>query len=300
MVLPPSRPRPSRLHSIGACGPAPHRRADASHEDPPASLANRIGVFAFGLVSYAIFFATFLYAFGFVAGVGTPTGLDRLPTADAPSWGMALGLNLCLLLVFALQHSVMARPWFKAWWTRIVPEAAERSTYVLLSSVALIALFVGWQPLGGVIWNAEHPTARSALYALMASGWLLVFVTTFLINHFDLFGLRQVWLHLIGKRYTHLPFKTPILYRTVRHPLYVGWLIAFWATPTMTVAHLVFALVTTLYILAAIGWEERDLIELHGERYAAYRRRVPMLLPRFRAALEPVSFPVPSPVEADR
>ncbi|MFO0829536.1 MAG: hypothetical protein U0572_15465 [Phycisphaerales bacterium] len=248
----------------------------------------RLGVFAYGLVCYAIFFGTFLYAFGFVAGIGTPTALDQLRRESSPSWPLALALNLALLALFAVQHSVMARPWFKAAWTRIVPEPAERSTYVLFSSIALLALFALWQPLGGVIWNAEAPALRIALRGLMAAGWLLVLVSTFLINHFDLFGLRQVWLFLRGKSYTHLPFKTPILYRSVRHPLYVGWLIGFWATPTMTAAHLVFAIVTTLYILAAIGWEERDLVELHGQRYVDYRRRVPMLMPRLFAKAEPM------------
>lgn len=287
MDSPPNDHRPARTATLGACGPGSHAVATAvpaaspgQIDGVPDSAAWRIGVFAYSLASYALFFATFLYAFGFVAGVGTPTALDRLPGATTPSWPFALLINLAALLLFAMQHSIMARPWFKARWTRSVPEAAERSTYVLLSSVALLLLFAVWQPLGGLVWNVEQPVLRGALFALMGFGWLLVLVTTFQINHFDLFGLRQGWLALIGRPYTHLPFKTPMLYRSVRHPLYVGWFIGFWATPTMTVAHLVFAVVTSVYILLAIRWEERDLVELHGERYVEYRRRVPKLVPR--------------------
>lgn len=246
----------------------------------PASTLSRWGIFGYGVVSYAVFFATFLFAFGWVGGVLTPTSLDAPRAAEgAMAWGLALAVNLGLLLVFAVQHSVMARPWFKAWLTRFVAEPAERSTYVLLSSVALLLMFWLWQPLGGEVWRVEQPVLKWALVGLMASGWLLVLVATFLINHFDLFGLRQVWLHLRGKAYTHLPFKTPSLYRHVRHPLYVGWFIAFWATPTMTGTHLVFAVVTAVYILMAIRWEERDLTEFHGETYRKYQREVPMLVP---------------------
>jgi protein-S-isoprenylcysteine O-methyltransferase Ste14 len=249
-----------------------------------APLASRVATFIYGVACYGVFFATFLYAFGWVANILTPTALDAPRDANSPlPWVGALALNLVLLLVFAVQHSVMARPWFKAWWTRYVPEPAERSTYVLLSSLALIVMFALWQPLGGVVWNVEQPVAKWALTALMGAGWLLVLYATFLINHFDLFGLRQVWLHLRGKPYTHLPFKTPGLYKVVRHPLYVGWFVAFWATPSMTGAHLVFAVVTTVYILAAIRWEEKDLSEFHGEKYRRYREDVPMLVPGSRA-----------------
>jgi protein-S-isoprenylcysteine O-methyltransferase Ste14 len=173
----------------------------------------------------------------------------------------------------------MARPGFKRWWTRIVPEPAERSTYVLFSSLLLVALFVYWQPMGGVIWSVQDPLAQGLIYGIFALGWLTVLVATFLINHFDLFGLRQVWLYLVGKPYTHLEFGTPWLYRHVRHPLYVGWFMAFWATPHMTAAHLLFAVATTAYILIAIRFEERDLQQFHPE-YAEYRRQVPMLIPR--------------------
>jgi methanethiol S-methyltransferase len=237
----------------------------------------RIAVFTYGLISYAIFFCTFLYAAGFVGGFLVPTTLDGEPSV--PLW-QALLVNTLLLGVFAVQHSVMARPAFKRWWTRFVPEPAERSTYVLFSSLALIALFAFWQPMGGVIWDVQDPLARAVLYSLFGFGWLLVLVTTFLINHFDLFGLRQVWLYLRGRPYTQLRFVTPGPYRIVRHPLYVGWLFAFWATPAMTAAHLVFAAATTAYILIAIQLEERDLIAAHGQDYAEYRRRVPMLIPR--------------------
>lgn len=245
----------------------------------PASPAARWGTFAYGLICYAIFFATFLYGFGFMGNLVVPKSIDSA-RAEGVTFATALGINLLLLLVFAVQHSLMARPWFKARWTRVVPEPAERSTYVLFSSLALLALFWLWQPMGGVIWNVEHPIGRWTLHGLFAFGWLLVLVTTFLINHFDLFGLRQVWLSLHNRSYTHLPFKTPGVYRLVRHPLYVGWLIGFWATPTMTVAHLVFALATTAYILLAIRWEEHDLVEHHGKAYADYRERVGMLTPR--------------------
>ena len=232
-------------------------------------------IFLYGVVSYAIFFATFLYAIGFVGNFIVPKSMDSVPSMPL---GMALLIDAGLLGLFAIQHSVMARPAFKRWWTRIIPQEAERSTYTLLSSVALIVLFAFWQPLGGVVWQVESPIGQALLYAGCAFGWGLVLVSTFLINHFDLFGLRQVWLQLRRKPYTSLPFKTPVLYRYVRHPLYVGWFFAFWSTPTMTVTHLVFAIATAAYILIAIQFEERDLVKEHPE-YAQYRKRVPMLVP---------------------
>ena len=240
----------------------------------------RIAIFVYGVVSYAIFFATFLYAIGFVANIGVPTTLDG-PATGSALW--ALAINVALLTLFALQHSIMARPAFKQWWTRTVPPAAERSTYVLFSSLALALLFWAWQPMGGIIWDVSNPVLRGLLVGLCALGFGIVLVTTFLINHFDLFGLRQVWLHLRGREYTPLAFRTPGLYRYVRHPLYVGWFFAFWATPTMTAAHFLFAMMTTGYILAAIRLEERDLETAHPE-YAAYRESVPMLVPRVRGA----------------
>jgi protein-S-isoprenylcysteine O-methyltransferase Ste14 len=233
-------------------------------------------ILAYGIVSYALFFGTFLYGIGFIGGFITPTKLDGAPVGSTAA---AIAIDLALLTLFAIQHSGMARPAFKRWLTRRIPEAAERSTYVLLSSVALLLVFLLWQPIGGVVWNIQSPTVRASLYALFGLGWLIVLITTFLIDHFDLFGLRQVWLHFRGTPYSSPTFKTPWPYRVVRHPLYVGWLTVFWATPTMSVSHLLFAIVTTLYILAAIRWEERDLVAAHPE-YDDYRRRVPMLVPR--------------------
>jgi protein-S-isoprenylcysteine O-methyltransferase Ste14 len=248
----------------------------------PGELAARVGVLLYGVVCYAVFLATFLYAIGWLSGIGglTPTALDAAPKPGDGTRLFAVAINLLLLGLFAVQHSVMARPWFKRVWTRIVPPAAERSTYVLFSCVALVAMFWLWRPMGGVVWDVQNPAARGAIHAACASGWLLVLAATFLLNHFDLFGLRQVWLRFLGREYTALPFRAPVLYRVVRHPLYVGWLVAFWAAPTMTAAHLLFAVVTTVYILMAIQWEERDLVATLPE-YAQYRRRVGMLLPRW-------------------
>ena len=237
----------------------------------------RIAAFTYGVICYAIFFGTFLYAVGFVGNFIVPKSVDSTPEGPL---GQALLINALLLGLFAVQHSVMARPAFKRWWTRFVPKPVERSTFVLFSSLALIALFAFWQPIGGVIWDVQNPVGRDVLYGLCAFGWGLVLVATFLINHFDLFGLRQVWLHLRGKEYRPLNFGTPGLYKIVRHPLYVGFFFAFWATPTMTAAHLFFALMTTVYILIAIRLEERDLVAEHGARYSEYRKQVPMLVPR--------------------
>ena len=245
-------------------------------------MVRRTLILAYGATAYAVFLATFLYAVGFIGGFLTPTQLDG---PREGSLATALAINLGLLTLFAVQHSGMARPAFKRWLTRFVPQAAERSTYVLLSSVALALVFWLWRPLGGVVWDVSGPS-REVLYAIFAAGWLTVLVTTFLINHFDLFGLRQVWLEFRGRPYTALTFSTPGPYRVVRHPLYVGWLLAFWAAPTMSAAHLLFAVVTTLYILVAIQWEERDLIDAHPE-YAVYRERVGMLMPRVRPATSP-------------
>jgi methanethiol S-methyltransferase len=239
-------------------------------------MLKRVSVFLYGVLCYAVFLATFLYAVGFVCNLFVPRSMDGPPTAALAT---GLVIDLALLLLFAAQHSVMARPAFKAWWTRFIPEPAERSTYVLASSVALIVLFAFWEPLGGVVWSVIDPTAVIVLYSLCAFGWLLVLVSTFLINHFDLFGLRQVWLYLLGRPYTHLAFRTPGPYRLVRHPLYVGWFFAFWATPNMTLTHLVFALATSGYILIAIQFEERDLVQHLGTQYSDYRKRVPMLIP---------------------
>ena len=236
----------------------------------------RVTTFFYGVFCYLIFFGTFLYAIGFLGNFTVPKSIDSGRTIPL---GEALLINAALLAVFAVQHSVMARPAFKRMWTQIIPKQAERSTYVLLSSLALIVLFRLWQPMGGVVWNVEQPVFSAVLYGLFALGFLVVLVSTFLINHFDLFGLRQVYLYLRGREYTQLRFGTPILYRHVRHPLYLGWLLAFWATPTMTIAHLVFAVATTAYIFIAIQLEEKDLIDIYGNDYRRYRESVPMILP---------------------
>jgi methanethiol S-methyltransferase len=248
---------------------------------------SRILMLAYGALSYVIFFLTFLYAIGFLGNVAVPKSID---SAASDPWSTALAIDLGLLSLFALQHSVMARQGFKRLLTRVIPAAAERSTYVLASSLALIVLFWQWRPLGGGVWEVQHEVGRTALYGGFAFGWTLVLVTTFVINHFDLFGLRQTWRAFRGQPQTGLHFVTPVLYRIVRHPLYVGWLFAFWCTPTMTVTHLLFAVVTTAYILVAIQLEERDLMRAHPE-YAEYRQRVPMLVPAWRqqaTATDPV------------
>lgn len=239
-------------------------------------MLDRITTFTFGVVAYLAFFATLLYFMGWIVGIGVPVPLDA--PAAINTW-QALAIDTGLMALFGLQHSVMARPGFKAWWTQFVPARLERSVYVLLSSVALFIMMAFWQPLGGVLWSVQGEAARNAIYALFGLGWAILFLATFLINHFDLFGLRQVWLHLVQKPYTELKFGTPFLYRFVRHPLYVGWLLIFWAAPTMTIAHLVLALGLTAYILIAIPLEERDLMRVHRE-YAEYRERVPMLIPK--------------------
>jgi protein-S-isoprenylcysteine O-methyltransferase Ste14 len=239
--------------------------------------------FLYGVACYLVFLATFLYAIAFVGGFLVPTVLDA-PAGPTPLLE-AIAIDALLLLVFAVQHSVMARPWFKAWWTRIIPPAVERSTFVLAASLALALVFWQWRPIGITVWSVEEPAGRALLWALFAAGWGTVLVVTFLINHFDLFGLRQVWLSLRGQPYTPVAFRTPLPYRHVRHPLYLGFMLAFWATPHMTVAHLLFALLTTGYILAGIQFEERDLVAQHGARYEHYRRTVPMLVPRWRRAM---------------
>ncbi len=236
----------------------------------------RIGFFIYGTLCYLSFLGIFLYAIGFLGNIGVPTTIDGTP--QMPFWS-ALGINTLLLGIFAVQHSLMARQGFKRWWTQYIPKPIERSTYVLFTNIALGLMFYFWQPMGGSIWNVQESWGQGLLYGIYALGWGIVFISTLLINHFDLFGMRQVWLFLRGQEYTPLKFKTPALYSRVRHPLYVGWLLVFWGTPTMTSAHLVFAVMTTVYILMAIQWEEKDLVSAHGKAYEDYRRRVPMLIP---------------------
>jgi protein-S-isoprenylcysteine O-methyltransferase Ste14 len=243
----------------------------------------RMLVFVYGIVCYGVFFATLLYAIGFLGNFGVPKSIDSEPDTSAIA---ALAVNGALLAVFALQHSIMARPWFKRAWTRIVPEPAERSTYVLFSSLALILLFWQWRPMGGVIWRVDDGIGQALVLGLYATGLLIVLLSTFLINHFDLFGLRQVFLYLKGQPYTQLEFRTPFFYRYVRHPLYVGWLLTFWSAPVMTLAHLFFAVMTTAYIMVAIRFEEADLIAQHGEKYQRYRQTVPMIVPSISANAE--------------
>jgi protein-S-isoprenylcysteine O-methyltransferase Ste14 len=238
-------------------------------------MIGRVAVFLYGMVCYLIFLATFVYAIGFIGNVGDIKSIDS--GRQGPLLPSLL-IDVGLLGLFAIQHSVMARQWFKRAWTRIVPEPAERSTYVLLSSLLLLLLFWQWQPIGGVIWDVQNPAGRIVLYAIYAAGWLTVLGSTVLINHLDLFGVRQVYFYLRGQPYEPIPFRTPGPYKYVRHPLYLGWLMVFWSTPTMTIAHLVFSVATTAYILIAIQFEERDLMRFHGE-YSEYKRKVPMIIP---------------------
>lgn len=233
-------------------------------------------VLLYGIFAYLIFVGTFCYTVGFITGLVVPKHIDSMPHK---SLGFALVADMFLLLQFALQHSVMARPVFKARWTQFVFEPIERSTYVLMASLCLLLLFWMWQPVGGIIWQAESEALVVFLQSLCLFGFGIVLVSTFLINHFDLFGLRQVWLYFSGKEYVNLPFRTPFFYKHVRHPLYVGFIIAFWSAPVMTAAHLFFSVMTTVYILVAIQFEENDLVNHFGETYSDYKRSAPMLVP---------------------
>jgi methanethiol S-methyltransferase len=233
----------------------------------------RYAILVYGLVCYAIFFATFLYAIWFVFNMDTTPG-----SVMSPLWERLL-IDAGLLSLFALQHSIMARRFFKRAWTTIIPEASERSTYVLFASLALLLLIRFWQPLLGSVWRVENPTEILALRVLFFMGWAIVLISTFLIDHFELFGLKQVWCSFAGKEFRTLGFVTPGPYKFVRHPLYLGFIIAFWSTPTMTAGHVFFAVMTTAYILVAIQLEERDLLTFFGEQYSSYQSRVSMITP---------------------
>jgi protein-S-isoprenylcysteine O-methyltransferase Ste14 len=232
--------------------------------------------FLYGIAAYLVFFVTFLYAIGFVMGLVVPKTIDT--GTDTPAVE-AVVINLLLMALFAVQHSVMARQRFKAWWTQFVPKPVERSTYVLFASLSLLLLFWLWRPLPTVIWEVEDADIAVTIVTLSLAGWVIVLTSTFIINHFELFGLHQVTDHLVGKEATPPRFKTPLFYKFVRHPIYLGFIIAFWAAPTMSAGHLLFAVVTTIYIFVGITLEERDLVALFGDEYRQYKQRVSMLIP---------------------
>jgi protein-S-isoprenylcysteine O-methyltransferase Ste14 len=235
--------------------------------------------FLYGVVGHLLFFVTFAYLVGFVGNLLVPKTIDSMVEGTV---GAAVGINLLLLGLFAAQHSIMARPAFKRLWTRIVPQPIERSTYVLISCLVTGLLVWQWRGIDAIVWDMRHPVLRAAMWIMFAAGWLLVPLVSLMIDHFDLFGTRQVWLYLRGRNYESLPFRVPLLYKHVRHPLYIGWAISFWATPTMTAGHMLFAVVLTSYMGMAAIVEERDLVAHFGHQYKHYRQRVPMFIPRWR------------------
>ena len=241
------------------------------------NIIGRVSVLGYGIICYLIFFGTFLYLIGFINNLFVSNALDSHRVLSIPH---ALIVDTLLIVFFSLQHSGMARTGFKEKLTKIMPDTIERSTYVLVSSLCLLTLVRFWEPIGLQIWHTENPIFVYGLYALSGLGWLIVLASTFMINHFDLFGLRQVYLNFKETEYQHLDFQTPWFYRVVRHPLYVGFLFCIWFTPDMTVAHFIFAVLLTLYILIAIQFEEKDLADIHGESYQEYQAEVPMLIPR--------------------
>ena len=244
--------------------------------DIAGSRTFKVLAFLYGIAAYLVFFVTILYAIGFVMGLVVPKTID---TGADSSVAEAIIINLLLMALFAVQHSVMARRQFKEWWTHYVPKPVERSTYVLFASLTLLLLFWQWRPMPAIVWDIKEPDLAVTMVTLSVAGWVLVFMSTYLINHFELFGLQQVAHHLVGKQAQPMRFKTPLLYKFVRHPIYLGFIIAFWAAPTMTVGHLLFASVTTIYIFLGIALEERDLIDLFGDEYRQYKQRVSMLIP---------------------
>jgi protein-S-isoprenylcysteine O-methyltransferase Ste14 len=264
---------------IGECRNADFEKMQPSeHGESPV---NRIIAFLYGLAAYIVFFVTFLYAVGFVGGLVVPKSIDtgtRVPLFEA------LIVNLCLMSLFAIQHSLMARKQFKEWWTRVISKSVERSTYVLLASLALVLLFWQWRPIPAVIWQIDNPQIAMVVTGLSFIGWLIALTSTFLINHFELFGVHQVANNLAGREMPVPRFRTPLYYNFVRHPIYLGFIIAFWAAPTMTAGHFLFAAVTTAYILVGILLEERDLVDLFGDDYRRYRERVSMLVPWRKSA----------------
>ncbi len=237
---------------------------------------DRVLIFSYGLVSYAVFFSSFLYSVGFLENLIVPKSID---SGGPVAFGQAIVTNALLLGLFALQHSVMARGNFKRWWMRFVPEPIERSTYVLISGLLFFLLFWQWRPMTDMVWSIENPLGSAILTTLFWAGWALVVVGSCLVNHFDLFGLRQVYLHLKGREYTTIGFKAPALYKFVRHPIMSGYLLAFWSASHMTIGHFLFAAAMTLYILIGVRLEERDLVSIHGAAYAEYQQRVSMLVP---------------------
>ena len=268
-------------HNCGMAG------GDVPLSQPSGSSAGGVLTAAYGIAVYVIFLVAFAYLIGFVADADLTVGsvhfvdksIDRGGIGDGALTVAALVIDAALLALFGLQHSVMARTGFKRWWTRIVPRSTERSTYVLASSICLLVLFAAWRPITANVWRVTAQPWRALLIAAALAGWAIVLLSTFLIDHFDLFGVRQVFARLRGRRPAEHDFKTPFLYRVVRHPIYLGFLIAFWATPAMTLGHLLFAAVMTGYILLGVRFEERDLIRMFGEQYSDYRRRVSMLIP---------------------
>jgi protein-S-isoprenylcysteine O-methyltransferase Ste14 len=249
-----------------------HRRGNA---------LGRFVAFLYGLAAYAVFFGSFLYAIGFVSGLAVPKTID---TGSVTPIAEAIIVDIVLMSLFAVQHSVMARRQFKEWWTQYVPKSVERSTYVLFASLALILLFWQWRPIPTVVWQAADSTVATMIIGLSFVGWLVVLTSTFLINHFELFGLHQVANNLVGRPMPAPRFRAPVFYKLVRHPIYLGFIIAFWSTPTMTLGHLLFAAVTTAYIIVGALLEERDLVEMFGDDYRRYRQRVSMLIPWRKSA----------------